>query len=90
MDTLNNTMKMPNPSDTQSFWENIYSLGKVLAPWGTVGWVCHQIINKIFKYFSDSRDAELRAIAKAEIEPKLEVLEAKIDKIARAVDRLTP
>ena len=89
MVTLKTNMKMNNPND---FWTNIYDLGKVLAPWATVGVVCHQLINKVFRYFSDSRDAELREIVKVENEKiekkwmeKASILEQKIDNLTRIV-----
>lgn len=90
MDTLKLNTPMPNLNETHTFWENIYDLGKVLAPWATVGVVCHQLINKVFKYFSDSRDAELREIVKQEVKPELERLENKIDKLSRAIERISP
>lgn len=70
------------------FWTNIFELGKVLAPWGTVGVVMYNAINKLFKYFSDSRDAELREIVKAEMQPKLDDLTKKIDKLTDMVYQL--
>jgi hypothetical protein len=92
MAILKINMKMTNPTDPQTFWENIYNFGKVIAPWGTVGWVSHQLINKVFKYFSDSRDAELRIIVKRETDlvderwqRKFTELESKIDNLTRVI-----
>lgn len=82
-------MKMTNPNEAHDFWANIYDLGKVLAPWATVGVVCHQLINKVFRYFSDSRDAELREIVKREVQPKLDELNDKMDKIQQSIGRLS-
>lgn len=75
-------MKMTNPQEPD-FWANIFDLGKVIAPWATVGWGIHQAINKIFKYFSDSRDAELRKLISTEVDPRFDRLEEKIDKIIK-------
>lgn len=86
---LKTDMKMTNPNDANDFWANIYDLGKVLAPWGTVGWICHQAINRIFKYFSDSRDAELREIVRKEVQPKLDELATKIDHLSNVIFALT-
>lgn len=41
-------------------------------------------IDKVFKYFSESRDAELRRIVQAEIQP----LERKIDELGEAIFNL--
>lgn len=81
-------MKMTNPNDANDFWANIYDLGKVLAPWATVGVVCHQLINKVFKYFSDSRDAELREIVRKEVQPKLDEMSKKIDHLSELIFEL--
>jgi hypothetical protein len=80
MATSNINMKMTNQND---FWTNLYDLGKTLAPWGVVGWTLHQAINKVFKYFSDSRDAELRKLISNEVDPRFDRLEDKIDKILK-------
>lgn len=82
-------MKMTNSPEAKDFWTNIYDLGKVLAPWATVGVVCHQLINKIFKYFSDSREAELRELIKKEVQPKLDELNDKLDAIQKQLWKLT-
>lgn len=88
MGTLKINMKMNNPNEVNDFWTNIYSLGKVLAPWATVGVVCHQLINKVFKYFSDSRDAELREIVRKEVQPKLDEMSKKIDHLSELIFEL--
>lgn len=85
MGTLKNNMKMNNPQDVHDFWSNIFDLGKVLAPWGTVGVVLWNAINKTFKYFSDSRDAELREIVRKEVQPKLDELSQKIDHLSNVI-----
>jgi len=89
MATLNTYMKMNNPNEAQDFWSNIYELGKTLAPWGTVGWVAHQLINKVFKYFSDSRDAELQALVKKETEAIEKKWMDKFDTLERKLDHVT-
>lgn len=85
---LKTNMKMTNPNDANDFWANIYDLGKLLAPWATVGVVCHQMINKIFKYFSDSRDAELKGIVRREVQPKLDEMSKKIDHLSELIFEL--
>jgi len=85
MAILKINMKMTKPSDANDFWANIYELGKTLAPWATVGVVCHQLINKVFKYFSDSRDAELREIVRKEVQPKLDEMGKKIDHLSEVI-----
>lgn len=76
-------MKMNNqPFD---FWPNIFELGKVLAPWGTVGVVMYNAINKLFKYFSDSRDAELRGIVEEEMKP----YQLALDKQSKLIGEMT-
>lgn len=88
MDTIKIKMKMTNPTDTHDFWDNIYALGKVLAPWGTVGWVCHKLINSVFKYFSDRRDEQLRALIKKETQPQLDELSEKLDHLGNMIFEL--
>ena len=78
-------MKMNNPNEVTTIWDNIYQLGKVVAPWGTVGYTLHLIINKVFRYFSDSRDAELRKLIEKEVQPKLDELNDKMDKIQKSI-----
>lgn len=77
---------MIEPNSSPDFWANIFDLGKTLAPWGTVGVVLWNAINKTFKYFSDSRDAELREIVKREVQPKLDEMAGRMSKID---DKLT-
>ena len=81
-------MKMTNPNDASDFWDQVFSFGKVVAPWATVGWGLHQLINKVFKYFSDGRDAELRAIVKAEMKPELERVNQKVDEMDNKLDAI--
>lgn len=88
MATLIYKMKMNSPNDANDFWANIYEVGKVLAPWATVGVVCVQLINKVFKYFSDSRDAELREIVRKEVQPKLDAMSDKIDRLSDVIAQL--
>lgn len=83
---------MNSPNEVNDFWTNIYDLGKVVAPWGTVGYTLHLIINKVFRYFSDSRDRELQAIVKKETDllerkwaERAEHLEQKIDNLTRII-----
>lgn len=92
MGILKIQMKMNNPNEVNDFWTNIYDLGKVVTPWATVGVVCHQIINKVFRYFSDSRDRELAAIVKRETDRidlewqnKFRHLEEKLDNLTRII-----
>lgn len=82
-------MKMNSPTETNDFWSNIYNLGKVMAPWGTVGYICHQLINRVFKYFSDSRDAELKAIVKVETDLLERKWMEKVESVERKIDNLT-
>ena len=79
---------MIEPNSNPDFWVNIFDLGKTLAPWGTVGVVLWNAINKTFKYFSDSRDAELREIVKREVQPKLDELAKKIDHLSDVIFEL--
>ena len=79
---------MTDPNTHPDFWVNIFDLGKTLAPWGTVGVVLWNAINKIFKYFSDSRDAELKEIVKREVQPKLDELSKKIDHLSDVIFEL--
>ena len=88
MDTSTTAMKMSNPGDVNDFWTNVFELGKVIAPWGTVGVVMYNAINKLFKYFSDSRDAELREIVKTEMQPKLDDMSRKIDHLSDLIYQL--
>ena len=88
MDITIKNMKMTNPSDSNDFWSQVFDFGKILAPWLSVGWVFHQAINKIFKYFSDSRDAELKAIVKAEMTPELEKVNIKVGSIEEKIDNI--
>ncbi len=85
-------MKMNNPNEVNDFWTNVLEFGKVAAPWATVGVGIHTITNKVFKYFSDSRDRELQAIVKLETDKlerkwmeRAEHLEAKIDNLTRII-----
>jgi hypothetical protein len=85
---LNTDMKMTNPNENLTFWDNMFALGKVLAPWLTVGWGFHILVNKVFKYFSDSRDAELREIVRKEVQPKLDEMSKKIDHLSGLIFEL--
>ena len=84
---LNKNMKMSSPNE-QTFWDNIYALGKLIAPWATVGVVCNKLINTLFKYYSDKRDAELREIVRKEVQPKLDALEEKVDRLSGLIFEL--
>lgn len=88
MGILNHKMKMTNPPDSNYFWDQIFSFGKILAPWLSVGWILHQAINKIFKYFSDSRDAELRSIVQSEMKPELVKVNEKVDDMNDKIDKI--
>jgi len=85
MATLKTNMKMTDPNSHPDFWVNIFDLGKTLAPWGTIGVVLWNAINKVFKYFSDSRDAELREIVKKEVKPQLDEMSAKIEALSKNI-----
>jgi len=87
MDTLKIHMKMNNPNDA-NFWLNLKDLAQTIVPWLSAGWVFHQAINKIFKYFSDSRDAELREIVRKEVQPKLDDMSRKIDHLSDLIFEL--
>lgn len=78
-------MKMIEPNSSPDFWANILDLGKTLAPWSTIGVVLWNAINKTFKYFSDSRDAELRDIVKKEVKPQLDELTKKIEELSKNI-----
>lgn len=88
MVTITEKMKMVNPNDSSDFWTQALSFGKVFAPWASIGWIMHQGINKIFKYFSDSRDAELREIVKTEMKPRLDEVNNKIDHMDEKMDTI--
>jgi hypothetical protein len=79
---------MNNLPESRDFWANLYDLGKVIAPWATVGVVCWNIVNKFFKYFSDSRDAELRDIVKREVQPKIDEVSRKLDHLSNIIFEL--
>lgn len=87
-----NSMKMNSPHEVNDFWTNVFEFGKVLAPWATVGVGIHTITNKVFKYFSDSRDRELQAIVKRETDridgewqQKFRHIEEKLDNLTRII-----
>ena len=86
MATLNRTMKMTNPSN--DFWLNVKEIAQTIVPWLSAGWVFHQAINKIFKYFSDSRDAELRELIKKEVKPELDELKQQLENIQKTLWKL--
>lgn len=81
---LNKHMRMNNPNEL-SFWQNVAEVGKVITPWLSGAWVFHQAINKVFKYFSDSRDAELRNIVDKAVQPKLDDMSLKIEALSKNI-----
>ena len=80
---LNTNMKMTNPQNDVEFWENVLNTFRVVSPWAAGAFGFHKVVNAVFKYFSDGRDAELRKLISTEVDPRFDRLEEKIDKIIR-------
>lgn len=85
MVTLNNSMKMNDPNTTPDFWANVVEVAKYIAPWSFATISTWKIINTVFKYFSDSRDAELREIVNKEVKPKMDEMSAKIEALSKNI-----
>lgn len=83
MTTLKIDMKMNNPNEDVAFWQNVLNTFSVISPWAAGAWGFHKVVNAVFKYFSDSRDAELRKLISNEVNPRFDRLDEKIDKIIR-------
>jgi len=88
MATLKINMKMTNPSNDVDFWENVLNTFRVVSPWAAGAYGFHVMVNKIFKYFSDGRDAELRVIVQREVQPKLDEMGKKIDHLSDLIFEL--
>lgn len=79
---------MTNPSNDAAFWENVLNTFRVVSPWAAGAYGFHILVNRVFKYFSDSRDAELREIVKREVQPKLDDMMNKIDHLSNLIFEL--
>lgn len=83
MDISKNNTYMQEPH--HSLVENIFVW--LQANWFQMGilGLLYQLINKVYKYFSDSRDAELRKIVKEEMNGPIEALTKQITELSKAV-----
>ena len=76
---------MNNPNEVNDFWLNAKDLLQTIIPWLVSGWGVNKGINALFKYFSDSRDAELRKLIEKEVQPKFDELNDKMDKLQKSI-----
>lgn len=74
-------MTPPNPNS----WEIIIKFIEDMTPWCAVFGLLWKGIDKVFKYFSDARDAELRKIVHDEMNPHLENLGDRIEDLSKAI-----
>lgn len=77
-------MATPEPSQN-----NLWSFFMTLLPWATLYGILHTAIYFVFKYFSDSRDKRLEAIADERIEHKIAPLDKKLTDMDGKIDGLT-
>lgn len=82
-------MKMNTTPEVKDLWTNLTDIGKIFVPWISGSWICYHFINKVFRYFSDGRDEDLREIVKKEMQPKLDQLNEKLDAIQKQLWHLT-
>lgn len=83
MDTIQKTKAMVNPSSDG--WQTILRFIEDITPWLTIGALLWKGIDKVFKYFSDARDSELRKIVHDEMKPQIENLSDKIEVLSESI-----
>lgn len=74
-------MTPPN-NDT---WSPILKFIEDITPWCLIFGLLWKGIDKVFKYFSDARDVELRKIVHDEMNPTITDLGSKIDDLSKAI-----
>lgn len=83
MDTLNINHKMNTPPS--SFLSELWDFVKNNTVQAGVFTLIWKGIDKVFKYFSEARDAELRKIVKEEVKPDITNLTTAIDELREAI-----
>lgn len=68
-----------------SSWEIVLKFVEDITPWAMIFALLWKGIDKVFKYFSDARDAELRRIVHDEMNPHIENLTDKIEDLGKAI-----
>ena len=83
MDISNKPVNMSN--QPFSFWTEIWVFVKDNTLQAGIFTLVWKGIDKTFKYFSESRDAELRRIVKEEVKPDITNLTTAIDELREAI-----
>jgi len=81
MATYSKTMIQQTPS----WWEPIFNWIKDNTVLFASFALCWKGIDKVFKYFSEARDAELRKIVHDEMNPTIKELGEKIQDLSEAI-----
>lgn len=80
---MDTKIKMSQP--TVTWWQPIFSWisdNTIIFTGFALAW---KGIDKVFKYFSEARDAELRKIVHDEMNPTITQLNEKIEKLTEAI-----
>ncbi len=87
MVTLKNNFYMPVPPTPHQTnqWSDILKFIEDITPWAAVFGLMWKGIDKVFKYFSDTRDAELRKIVHDEMNPTITELTAAIKELRESI-----
>lgn len=76
---------MPIPSQQPSGWNEVLKMITDVTPWAAVTALLWKGIDKVFKYFSDARDAELRRIVHDEMNPSIKELTESIKELRESI-----
>jgi len=72
------------PPETNT-WAPFLKFIEDITPWAMVFGLLWKGIDKVFKYFSDARDAELRKIVHDEMNPTITTLGERIEDLSKAI-----
>lgn len=80
-----NTMAEPHATG----WQDVLKTITDVTPWLVIGSLIWKGIDKVFQYFSEARDAELRKIVHEEMKPQIDNLSDKIEDLSKAIWNMT-